>query len=198
MFSSTSSTRGYLILFHGRVDGNGRGEDMEEVAMRRTDYPMTIAESMDTLRAHETAARGTAAAARVQMLRLLKSSEATTLPQVATLVGFSPRQIERWWQTYRTQGLAALARVYQPAGKSAQMTEEAWAGLVIELEAGRIVGQEDARRYLAQTWGVRYASVNAISYQFKRRKVKWKTGRRRHAKADAAAQAAFKQTSLPC
>ena len=68
-------------------------------------------------------------------------------------------------------------------------------GLTVELEAGRIGGQADARRYLAETWGVIYKSVNGISYQFKRRKVKWKTGRRRHAQADAAAQAAFRQTS---
>jgi transposase len=165
--------------------------------VRRIDYPAVIAESATVLREHETAARGTPAAPRFQMLRLLKSGEAATLPQVAALVGFSVRQVERWWQTYRRAGVSTLARVYHPAGKPAQLTEEAWNGLVIELEAGRIVGQEDARRYLAETWGVRYQSVNAISYQFKQRKVKWKTGRRRHAKADAAAQAAFSQTSLP-
>ncbi|MDQ6831864.1 MAG: winged helix-turn-helix domain-containing protein [Chloroflexota bacterium] len=114
-----------------------------------------------------------------------------------TLIGYSPRHVHRWWQTYRTAGLAALERVYRPAGKPAQLTEEAWAGLTVELEAGRIGGQEEAQRYLAETWGVVYRSVNGISYQFKRRKVKWKTGRRRHAKADAAAQAAFEQTSPP-
>jgi transposase len=165
--------------------------------MRRTDYPAIIAESVTVLHARETASRGTAAAPRLQMLRLLKSGEARTLPQVAALLGFSARQVERWWQTYRDKGLTALERVYHPAGKRAQLTEDAWAGLQHELEAGRIVGQEDARRYLAETWGVRYQSVNAISYQFKQRKVKWKTGRRRHANADATAQAAFSQTSLP-
>lgn len=165
--------------------------------MRRIDYPAVIAESASVLRAHETAARGTPAAPRLQMLRLLKSGEATTLPQVAALVGFSVRQVERWWQTYQRAGVSTLAQVYRPAGKPAQLTAEAWDGLVVELEAGRIVGQEDARRYLAANWGVSYKSVNAISYQFKKRKVKWKTGRRRHAKADAAAQAAFSQTSPP-
>ncbi|MGI8688592.1 MAG: hypothetical protein ACR2M3_08435 [Thermomicrobiales bacterium] len=44
----------------------------------------------------------------------------------------------------------------------------------IELEAGRIGGQEEARRYLAQTWGVVYESIHGISYQFKRHKVRWK------------------------
>jgi transposase len=163
--------------------------------MRRTDYPTLIVEDDARLRQEECSLRGTAAAPRLQMLRLLKCGEATTMPQVATLIGYSPRQVERWWQTYRTKGLAVLARVYHPAGKPARLTEEAWAGLTVELEAGRIAGQEDARRYLVETWGVRYESVNGISYQFKKRKVKWKTGRRRHAKADAVAQAAFKQTS---
>ncbi len=140
-------------------------------------------------------ARGSPAAPRVQMLRLLKSGEATTLPQVAALIGYSPRHVHRWWQTYRTDGLTALERIYRPEGKPAQLTAEAWTGLTVELEAGRIGGQKEAQRYLAQTWGIVYKSVNGISYQFKRRKVKWKTGRRRHAKADAAAQAAFEQTS---
>jgi transposase len=163
--------------------------------MRRTDYPAIIAESVIALRARETAARGTPVAPRLQVLRLLKSGEARTLPQVATLVGFSQRQVERWWQTYCIDGLSALERIYHPAGRPAQLSDDAWAGLQRELEAGRIVGQEDARRYLAEAWGVRYRSVNAISYQFKRRKVKWKTGRRRHANADAVAQATFVQTS---
>src|SRR6266567_4487008 len=168
---------------------------VEEASVRRTDYPRVILEDEALLRQRETSVRGTPAAPRLRMLRLLKGGDATTLPQVAALVGFSPRQVERWWQTYRTAGLAALERVYHPAGKPAQLTEEAWADLTIELDAGRIGGQEEARRYLAARWGVRYESVNGISYQFKRRKVKWKTGRRRHAKADAEAQAAFSQTS---
>jgi len=167
----------------------------EEGSVRRIDYPAVITEGIAILRAHETRLRGTAAAPRVQMLRLLKGGEATNLSQVAALVGYSPRQIERWWQTYRTVGLVVLERVYHPVGKPAQLTEEAWAGLQGELEAGRIGGQADARRYLAQTWGILYESVNGISYQFKRRRVKWKMGRRRHANADADMQAAFKQTS---
>ncbi len=160
-------------------------------------YPQVITETLEELRAGEQRVRGTAAAPRVQMLRLLKSGEATNVPQVATLVGYSPRQIQRWWQRYRTAGLAALSHVYHPAGKPAQLTEEAWAGLQAALEAGRIGGQEEARRYLAEAWNVRYQSIHGISYQFKRRKVKWKTGRRRHVTADPAAQAAFKQTSPP-
>lgn len=78
-------------------------------------YPQAITENAEDLREYEQRVRGTAAAPRVQMLRLLKSGEATNVPQVATLVGYSPRHIQRWWQTYRTAGLVALIRVYHPA-----------------------------------------------------------------------------------
>lgn len=142
-------------------------------------YPQMITETIEELRDCEQRVRGTAAAPRVQMLRLLKGGEATNVPQVATLVGYSPRHIQRWWQAYRTAGLAVLIRVYHPAGKRAQLTEEAWAGLQVELGAGRIGGQEEARRYLAETWGVQYRSIHGISYQFKRRKVKRMPQRKR-------------------
>ncbi len=55
-------------------------------------YPRAITENAEELRAYEQRVRGTAAL-RVQMLRLLKSGEATSVPQVATLVGYSPRHI---------------------------------------------------------------------------------------------------------
>jgi hypothetical protein len=89
-------------------------------------YPRAITEYIEELCACEQRVRGTAAAPRVQMLRLLKSGEATNVPQVAALVGYSPRHVQRWWQTYRTAGLAALTGVYHPAGKPARLTEEGW------------------------------------------------------------------------
>jgi transposase-like protein len=101
-------------------------------------YPRAITETIEELQECAQRLRGTPAAPRVQMLRLLKSGEATNVPQVATLVGYSPRQIQRWWQAYRTAGLAGLTRVYHPAGKPARLTEDAWAGLQVELEAGRM------------------------------------------------------------
>ena len=82
-------------------------------------------------------------------------------------------------------------------GRTEFMTPQAWEGLHAEMEAGRMRTLEQVRRYLAQEWDVHYASSGSVSDLFRRHKVKWKTGRRRHRKADAAAQAAFKQTSLP-
>jgi transposase len=76
------------------------------------------------------------------------------------------------------------------------MTPEAWEGLNAEMEAGQMRTLAQVRRYLAQEWDVQYASSASASDLSRRHKVKWKTGRR-HRRADAAAQAACKQTTQP-
>lgn len=149
--------------------------------MRRIYRPPVIVERVPILHARELALRGTTAAPRIQMLPRRKV--ARRLPC---------RRSPSWSASARagsTIGGGPTARPVSPrsnrsihpAGKPVQLIEETWNGLVIELDAGRIVEQEDARRYLAETWGVRYRSINAISYQCKRREVKWETRRRRHA-----------------
>ena len=76
----------------------------------RTDYPGVITEDEATLRRVERRVRGRPTAIRVQALRLLKSGAARTLKDCARLVGHSPRQVARWWATYRREGLEALLR----------------------------------------------------------------------------------------
>ena len=62
----------------------------KEYDMRHTDYPRVIREDDASLRAEESGVRGTPAAPRLRMLRLLKNGDATNLPQVAALVGYFP------------------------------------------------------------------------------------------------------------
>ena len=61
------------------------------------------------------------------------------------------------------------------------------------MRAGRIGTLEEARRYLAERHGVAYASLNGVWWQLRKHKIKLKTGRRRHRKADPAAQEAFQR-----
>jgi transposase len=157
----------------------------------RTAYPTVIAETEAELAAAERRLRGRPAAARVRMLRLLKSGAARTLGACAPLVGYSPRQVARWWQRYRARGLAGLLEERPRPGKASRLTPEALAGLAAEMRAGRIATLADARRFLAERWGVEYASLNGVWWQLRKHKIKLKTGRRRHRKADAAAQEAF-------
>ena len=114
------------------------------------------------------------------------------------MVGYSLVQVTRWWERYRGEGLASLLRRYKPTGQRSRLTAEAWAGLLAQMRAGHITTMQDARNYLEREWGIVYKNGKSLWWLFKKHRVKWKTGRRRHKKANAEQQAAFKKTSLAC
>jgi transposase-like protein len=158
----------------------------------RTDYPTVITEDEATLRRVERRVRGRPTAMRVQALRLLKSGAARSLAACATLVGHSPRQVARWWALYRHEGLAGVLREPTYPGKTPRLTREALAALAAVMAAGQIATRKDAQAYLAADHGIVYRSLNGVWLQLRKHKSKRKTGRRRHALADAAAQEAFR------
>lgn len=132
------------------------------------------------------------------MLRLLKSEAAGSLKDCAPLIGYSLSQLTRWWERYRAEGLAGLLEQPKPSGKVSRMTPAAWAALMQEMRAGRIATMQDARDYLERTWGIRYKNGKSLWWLFKKHRIKWKTGRRRHRKANAEQQAAFKKPLGAC
>jgi len=158
----------------------------------RTDYPRVISEDEVTLRRVERRVRGHPTAIRVQALRLLKRGVARSLEQCADLVGHSPRQVARWWATYRQEGLAGLLREPTFPGRTPRLTPGALADLEAVMATGQIATLKDAQTYLAQQHGIVYRSLNGVWVQLRKHKIKPKTGRRRHALADAAAQEAFR------
>lgn len=158
----------------------------------RTDYPQVITEDEATLRRVERQVRGRPTAVRVQALRFLKGGMARSLEGCATLVGHSPRQVARWWALYRRAGLEGVLREPRYPGKRPQLTPEALADLETVMAAGQITTLKDAQAYLAEHHGIRYRSLNGVWAQLRKHKIKLKTGRRRHALADAAAQEAFR------
>ena len=161
----------------------------------RIKYPKAIQESEEELTKLEQRLRGQKTADRVRMLRLLKSGTVLSLKDCAPLVGYSVIQLTRWWERYRGEGLAGLLKRQKPAGKASRLTPEAWAGLLQAMRAGHIATMQDARNYLEREWGIRYKNGKSLWWLFKKHRVKWKTGRRRHQKANAEQQAAFKKTS---
>jgi transposase len=163
----------------------------------RINYPKAIGESEEELMSLEQRLRGQKAADRVRMLRLLKSETAKSLKDCAPLVGYSAIQLTRWWERYRQAGLAELLKQQKPVGMASRMTGEAWAGLRVAMRKGEIATMQDARDYLEREWGIRYQNGKSLWWLFKKHRVKWKTGRRRHKKANAEQQAAFKKTSAP-
>lgn len=158
-------------------------------------YGRAITESREELLVRERELRGRRTALRVHMLRLLKEGTVSTLKEVAPLLGHSLVQVTRWWECYKVRGLDALVAPPPRLGKASQMTQDAWAGLEQVMMEGKIATLEEARGYLQQVWHIDYKSVNALSWLFKQRKIKWKTGRRRHRKANQQQQDTLKKTS---
>lgn len=158
----------------------------------RTNYPRVIVEDEATLRQMERQVRRRPTAIRVQALRLLKSGGARSLAECARLVGHSPRQVARWWTTYRHAGLAGLLREPTYPGRRPRLTTAALADLEAVMAAGEIATLKDAQAYLADQHGIVYPSLNGVWAQLRKHKIKLKTGRRRHALADPAAQEAFR------
>lgn len=158
----------------------------------RTNYPVLIEEDVATLRGHERRLRGRPTAARVQALRLLKSGAARSLAACATLVGHSPRQLARWWATYRQEGLDGLLREPRYPGTTSRLTPEALAGLEAAMAAGEIATLKQAQAYLRAQHGIVYGSLQGVWWQLRKHRIKLKTGRRRHEDADAEAQEAFR------
>jgi transposase len=132
----------------------------------------------------------------VKMLRLLKSEECSNLGQAAEALGYSWRQCQRWFATYTKGSLVELlvSRVDE-RGPRELVTQEAFEELEEAMKEGRIATIVQAHGFLLGR-GVAYAHPESVGALLRRRKVKLKTGRPRHEKADPEEREAFKRTSL--
>jgi putative transposase len=156
--------------------------------MPRIRYPDVITELMEDLAALERRLRGRPDQHRAQMLRLLKSGQASSLVAVARLIGYSERTVNRWWQRYQAGGLDALLARRPRRGPASRLTDDAWAGLEAAMRRGEVATLRDAQRYLRDAWQIEYPSLNGVWWQLRRRQARLKTGRRRHRRADARQQ----------
>lgn len=159
----------------------------------RIKYRQAIKESEEELSHLEQSLRGQKAADRVRMLRLLKSEKISSLKDAAPLVGYSLAQMTRWWERYRAAGLAELLKQHKPAGKPSRLRAEAWEGLMTAMRAGQIATMQDACLYLQREWGISYKNGKSLWWLFQKHRVKWKTGRRHHQKANLEQQNTFKK-----
>ena len=155
-------------------------------------YDEIITEAPDDLLRIERQHRASPVAPRLKMLRLLKSGAYRSRRALASVLGYSERQLHRWFETYRTKGLDAMLAYETSRGPRERVTPEAWEALEGEMEAGQIGRLEDAQRFLADEHGIAY-SIGGLSGLFQRRKTKLKTGRPRHVEASAEEQEAWKK-----
>ncbi|MCA1838481.1 MAG: winged helix-turn-helix domain-containing protein [Actinobacteria bacterium] len=164
--------------------------------MPKIDYPQVIKEDHEELEELEKRHRYTHLFHRVKMLRLLKSGECSNLGQAAEALGYSWRQCQRWFATYRKGSLKELlvSRVDE-RGPKELVTQEAFEELQAAMKKGEIATIAQAHQFLLKR-GIDYAHPESVGGLLRRRKVKLKTGRPRHEKANSKEQEAFKKTSL--
>jgi transposase len=158
-------------------------------------YPQVIKEDPKELEKLEKQHRYTHLFQRVRMLRLLKSGACSDLGEVARALGYSWRQCQRWFASYREGGLQELlkSRVGE-RGRQELVTPKAWEELQEAMKEGQIATIGQAHEFLRER-GIQYSHPDGVGQLLRRRKVKLKTGRPRHEKADREEQEAFKKTS---
>jgi transposase len=161
-------------------------------------YPARISEPLETLESREHELRGKRPVERIRMLRLLKTRQAGTLQQCADLLGYSHRQVSRWWAQYQQEGIDDLLRLAPAHGRRGRMTAQAWQDLQEQMKTGQIARLQDAQEYLHEHWGISYSRVSSLSWRFQQQHVKLKTGRRLHRKSHPEQQDQLKKTSETC
>ena len=90
-----------------------------------TVFSCQIQEDLADLKGREKEPFAKSIADRVRFLRLLKTGQAGGLAEVAALLGYHLRTIQRWWHTYRDGGIAALLPGPPRRGASERITPDA-------------------------------------------------------------------------
>ena len=159
-------------------------------------YSQVIKEDPKELKELEKRHRYTHLFQRVRMLRLLQSGECRNLGEAARALGYSWRQCQRWFASYKNGGLKELlkSRVSE-RGRQELVTSEAFEEMEEAMKRGEIATIGQADEFLRDRYGIEYAHPDGVGQLLRRRKVKLKTGRPRHEKADPEEQEAFKKTS---
>jgi transposase len=118
------------------------------------------------------------------------------LAEAAEALGYSWRQCQRWFASYKQGGLQELLKSrVEERGRQELVTPEAFEELQEAMKRGEIATISEAHRFLSER-GIEYSHPDGVGQLLRRHKVKLKTGRPRHEKADLEEQEAFKK-SLP-
>ncbi len=161
----------------------------------RTHYQDQIQESEEELERLERSLRGQALCDRVKMLRLLKSGAYDSRRMLAPTLGYSERQLQRWWKMYKKGGIDELLEEKAVGGSTERVTDEAWYALKAEMRCGNIKQLKEAQAFLEERFGIAYSSLQGLSDMIKRRSIADLMAERMQAKAPAAPSSTDKTPS---
>ena len=126
---------------------------------------------MEDLERLERSLRGQAICDRVKMLRLLKTGTYESRRTLAPTLGYSERQLQRWWKLYKRGGIEAMIAEKPVGGSTERMTDAAWAALRQEMKAGLVKQLKEAQAFLTEHFGIHYSSLQGLSDMIKRRSI---------------------------
>ena len=135
----------------------------------RTHYPDQIRETPEELEQLERSLRGQAVCDRVKMLRLLKTGHYDSRRTLAPVLGYSERQLQRWWKLYKKAGLEGLTEEKPVGGSSERMTDKAWEALKEAMRSGEVKQLKEAQAFLIDHFDIEYQSLQGLSDMIKRR-----------------------------
>lgn len=137
----------------------------------RTHYRDQITQTEQELEQLERSLRGQALCDRVKMLRLLKSGAYDSRRTLAPTLGYSERQLQRWWKLYKKEGIDGLLEEKAVGGSTERVTDAAWLGLKLAMRSGQIKQLKEAQAYLKDHFGIEYSSLQGLSDMIKRRSI---------------------------
>lgn len=150
-------------------------------------------ETADELYARYRAERDVTVRTRLQALWLVRRGQSVT--RAAETAGVGRRTLTRWLEWYRQDGLGAvLTRVpgHGALGRAGRLSSAQLMALRGQCATGQLQTYDEARRWVAQQWGVDY-SYQGIYAVLARLGVHPKLPRPAAEKADPAAQAAWQK-----
>src|SRR5690606_34482507 len=103
-----------------------------------------------------------------------KSTHYTSRIQLAPVIGYSERQLQRWWNTYQEGGIEALLEDKPVGGSDERITPEARRSIEKEIQAGRVTRLRHVQQYLKEHFGIEHRSLQGISDLLKRHEIRLK------------------------
>lgn len=137
--------------------------------------------------------------ARLQMLLIFKQEPTISYERVGKMLGYSGRQITRWWKRYEAEGIEGLMRRGKRGrrkGFGLKVPERAFEELKEEMREGRIRTIKDGIRWILENYGVQYSYPHMYRIFRIRLKAKKKTGRPYNIRKDKEKEEEFKKNAV--
>ncbi len=131
---------------------------------------------------------------RLHALWLLRTGH--RMVQVAEMVGFTYRAVQKWLDHYRKRGLAGLSPPPSIPPQTALLTDAQWEQVRDHLRKGTTRTLETLRRWIRAQFNVD-GSYSGLRKALQRQRIALKVPRPRHEKTDRAAQQAWKKGGSP-